>query len=339
MTLMTTATSPRYHQQSLEELASGSLPTLGCGADASSLLQPSWSRSLHELAAANKALLGGSAQQPTSSAQVLLGNRTDFGSLLTASKSIAETKPTSSDSSSSSHHYEQEVFVSIESTHKRHRDGIMERILKKEREATQKALEASLQRQIDEDWARERDWWQKEIVGSRNLVDASNTSLKKERSTFQTSISGPSYHTHLKTTSSASSAPLNIKMIQEHLNLVQHITTNAELSDVLNEFSKLSQNSEKHGYLIAWQLLSNMLPTGLTTGFDGARGALVHFCKQYQTVIKSRVASANLAGQNTFSGRNYGTGMGGTIAAYVHLEFGADATIWHILYYCEYYSI
>ena len=63
----------------LQELASGTLPTLG-----GDPLQPSWNRSLAELLAANQALVGTTgAAQPTAAAQLLLGStRTDFGSLV-----------------------------------------------------------------------------------------------------------------------------------------------------------------------------------------------------------------------------------------------------------------
>jgi hypothetical protein len=170
-------------QQSLEELASGSLPTFG-GVDS---LQPSWSRSLHEIAASNKSFIGVNPQQPTASAQVLLGNRTDFGNLVATLETSKKQPPKTT-----------EAFASIEDTRRKHRDGAIERILLKEREQTQRTLEKALERQLEEDWTREREWWMKELVGSRNLVDASNSIAIRQvdrqlEASFQ-SISGPTHN-------------------------------------------------------------------------------------------------------------------------------------------------
>lgn len=315
MTLMST-------QQSLEELASGSLPTFG-GVDS---LQPSWSRSLHEIEAANKSFLGGNLPQPTASAQVLLGNRTDFGGLVATLESSRNQAPKST-----------EAFASIEDTRRKHRDGAIERILQKEREQTQRTLEKALERQLEEDWTRERDWWMKELVGSRNLVDASNSlAIRKAdrqvEASFQ-SISGPTHNLITDAYLAPGTGPLEPKMVQDHLRLVRSVTATANIADVLSEFQRIS-SSDTSGYLIAWQLFSTMIPN-LSSPFSGALGSLIHFCKQYKTVMKNRVASANLAGQNVTTAKNYGTGMGGTIAAFVKLDFGANASIWHILYYCK----
>jgi hypothetical protein len=315
MTLMST-------QQSLEELASGSLPTFG-GVDS---LQPSWSRSLREIAASNKSFIGVNPQQPTASAQVLLGNRTDFGNLVATLETSKKQPPKTT-----------EAFASIEDTRRKHRDGAIERILLKEREQTQRTLEKALERQLEEDWTREREWWMKELVGSRNLVDASNSGAIRQvdrqlEASFQ-SISGPTHNLIMDAYVASGTGPLEPNMVQDHLQLLRSVTATANLTDVLSEFQRIT-SSDTSGYLIAWQLFSSVIPN-MSSPFNGALGSLIHFCKQYQAVIKNRVASANLAGQNVTTAKNYGTGMGGTIAAYVKLEFGANASIWHILYYCK----
>mmetsp|Transcript_19709 Transcript_19709/g.48434 ORF Transcript_19709/g.48434 Transcript_19709/m.48434 type:complete len:803 (-) Transcript_19709:105-2513(-) len=304
-------------QQSLQQLASGALPNLSSGDS----MQPSWSRSLNELAAANKSFLGNNPQQLTSSAQLLLGDRTDFGSLV----ANLETTPTAP--------LTQDAFQSLDASRRQQRDSAIERILQRERENTNKQLEKQLEQQLEDDWKREREWWLKELVGSRNLVDASNSlgirqADRKLEATFQ-SVSGPSHSSFI---TEAVKQPLDAVAVQKHLQLLRSITATTNLQDVIAGYQNMTR-SDSTGYAIAWQLFGNMIPN-LSSPFHGALGSLLHFCKQYQDVIKNRVASANLAGQNVVTDRNYGTGMGGTMATYVKLEYGADASTWHILYYC-----
>lgn len=308
-------------QQSLEQLASGALPTLGGG----DMMQPSWSRSLHELAAANTSFLGNNPQQPTASAQLLLGDRTDFGSLVASLESSTTTAnaPLTKD-----------AFQSLDASRRQQRDSAIERILQRERENTNRQLEQQMEQQLEDDWKREREWWLKELVGSRNLVDASNSLGKRQadrklEATFQ-SVSGPSHNFITE----AAKQPLDAVAAQKHLQLLRSSTATTNLQDVIAGYQNMT-SSDSTGYAIAWQLFGNMIPN-LSSPFHGALGSLLHFCKQYQDVIKNRVASANLAGLNVVTDRNYGTGMGGTMATYVKLEYGADASTWHILYYCKY---
>lgn len=298
-----------------EELAAGSLPTFG-----GDPLQPSWSRSLQELMAANQSLIGGNAQQPTAAAQVLLGNRTDFGRL---AASLEAPKP-----------HKQEAFTSVEASCRKHRDGTIERILKKEREQTQKTLDHAIERQLEEDWAQEREWWMKELIGTRNLVDSTNTLVirQPEVGSSLLALPGPS-HNLFADTYASSSQSLDPKMVKEHLELVKSMTPTSDFSEVYSRFQKLAY-SDSNGYMSAWQLLASMIPN-LSSPIHGALGSLIHFCKQYQTFIKNRVASASLAGQDVSTRQNYGAGMGGTVAAYVKLEYGSNASIWNILYFCK----
>jgi hypothetical protein len=301
-----------------DELASGSLPTLG-----GNPLKPSWSRSLQELIATNQALIGGNPQQPTAAAQVLLGDRTDFGTLAASLEAPKQPKT--------------EVFASVEETCRKHRDGTIERILQKERDQTQKTLEKALERQLEEDWGREREWWMKEIVGTRNLVDSANSLVIRQPeqrlgSNFQ-ALPSPSHYL-LADAHSSRTHPLDPRLVKDHLDLVKSITPSSNLSEIFSKFQKHS-SSDSNGYMTAWQLLSSMVPN-LSSPINGALGSLIHFCRQYQTIVKNRVASASLAGQDVSTAQYYGISMGGTVAAYVKLEFGSNASIWHILYFCKY---
>lgn len=324
--------TPSKNAGGLQELASSALPALG-----GDPLQPSWSRSLQELMAANQALIGTSGPpQPTAAAQVLLGgsSRTDFGSLV-ASLETPGNKNMSTGTKTA-------TVVSLEERCRKHRDGIIERILKKEREHSQRAFEKAIERRREEDWAKEREWWMKEMVGKRNLVDSTNHSLSlgpSESSTLPI-LSGPTSSSNLLPGyASHSNLTLNNRLAAEHGKLVKSLPagTSSDLGGVVAHFesiaSALDDSNAAAGYTTAWQLMASMMPR-LSSPIDGALGALIHFCKQYQCFIKNRVASASLAGQDLSTRQNFGSGMAGTVAAYVKLEKGSNASIWCILYYC-----
>jgi len=139
------------------------------------LTRPTWKRSLQELAASNIALMGndsnnGSVQHQaavasnapsTSAAQMLLGSRTDFGSLISSKSSTTNYRGTSGkfdqNQSQENDHaarfsYDAMNGGGIEAVVRCHRDGMLERILKDQREETQRLLDKAVERQIEEDW-------------------------------------------------------------------------------------------------------------------------------------------------------------------------------------------
>jgi hypothetical protein len=303
------------------ELASGSLPVL-TGADP---MQPSWSRSLQELKAANEAFLGGQSQPLSSEAQALLGDRTDFGRL---AKSLEEPKAS-----------KLETFVSVEDMLRQHRNGIMERILQREREQTRRKSQELVEKQLQEDWKKEREWWLKEIVGARTLGGSSSSLVLRKPdgrtgASLQT-LPGPlSYRGSASDTSSL--AMLDLHSVLAHLAVVKSINNIGSLSELLSKFQKIPVSGSAYGsvYTTAWQLLSSMLPN-LSSPIHGASGALVHFCKQFQNVVINRVRAASLAGQDVSAPQSYGTGLVSTVATYVKLEFGDRRSIWHVLYFCK----
>jgi hypothetical protein len=314
----------------LQELATSSLPALG-----GDPLQPSWSRSLQELMAANQALIGTTGPpQPTAAAQVLLGSsRTDLGSLVASLQA-----PKSSTSSST----KPATFASLEERCRTHRDGIIERILKKEREHSQRAFEKAIERRREEDWAKEREWWMNEIVGKRNLVDSTNTLAlgPSEKSSTLPMLPGPTSSNLLPGYASHSNPTLDARLAHEHWRIVKSLPEQSLDLGVLAQLESMAStlDSSSAGYTTAWQLMTSMIPRLSSSPIDGALGSLIHLCKQYQSHVKNRVASASLAGQDLSTRQNFGSGMAGTVAAFVKLEKGSNASIWHILYYCKYYT-
>ena len=300
----------------LSELASGSLPLLEVGGPT----HPSWSRSLSELKAANEAILGGQQALPSSAAQSILGEPTDFGRLAASLETPKQVT--------------QEAFVSIEATLRQHRDNILDRILQKEREQTRQITQQLVEKQLEEDWKREREWWIKEIVGTRTLGGSANHLLLPQSGALSHSFRGTvPYRGH---SGDSISAQMDDRSVQAHLEVTKTIDSSSLLSTVIPKYINLSTSgsAQDSGYTTAWQLLSCML-TQPYSPIDAALGALVHFCKQFQNLISNHVRSASLAGVDVSPPQTYGSGFVGTVASYVKLEFGAKASIWHIIYLCK----
>ena len=361
-------------------LASSALPSLG----GDPLARPTWKRSLQELAASNIALMGNGssgggaangsnsssssnhsmAAPPTAAAQMLLGSRTDFGSLLSKSSIESSKRKKNTDriqnkgpNASSRFSYDSMSGGGIEAVVRRHRDGMLERILKDEREQTQRLLDKAVERQVEDDWKEERMWWRKELVGDRNIVDATNKDASNGYSLGSASVSAgikqrlvgngasnnPSQgllvadysgRTGIKNSMYASGC--DPKAMQEHLAVVKQIQPTSDPLRIIAGFEQLAcTEAFGGGYKNAWMILGCMLPN-MQSPISGARGAQAHFCRQYQTIINNHIKSATLKGQDISTPVNYGgtSSMASIIASYVKLVSGSNASVWEILYYC-----
>jgi len=362
---------------SFSGLASSSLPSLG----GDSLARPTWKRSLQELAASNMALMNNNnsnsnnnnsnnnvgasssshfAAPPTAAAQILLGSRTDFGSLLnnksftkkTTTTTTSTTSKLSSQASSSRYSFDAMSGGGIEAVVRRHRDGMLERILKEQREQTQQLLDKAVERQVEDDWRQERNWWRKELVGDRNLVDATNhnnipsssdpsAGIIKQRLVGGSTKNNPTTRGLLVadytggTNNSLYATGCDPKAMQEHLAVVKQIQPTSDPLRAIASFEQLAcTKTFGGGYKNAWMILSSMIPR-MQSAIGAAQGAQSHFCKQYQTIINNHVKSASLSGQDGSTSVYYGgNGMASTIASYVKLISGSNASVWETLYYC-----
>ena len=320
----------------LQELASGSFPAL----NNANPFQSSWSRSLSELYAANQSLVrpqDGSAagtSQPTVAAQALLGSsRTDFSSL--SSRLTASNPHRPSSSSSTSSNRSPALLMSLEDRCRQRRDGILERILRDEREHSQRVFEKAIEERHEQEWAQERQWWMQELVGKRNVVvvvdpkaqpPVSSTPNGRTLPPVLTSTSSNAMSSNLLPGfPSRTDQTLDAKIAMDHARILQ--------ADPKDWIALLHQRSQDTGYATAWQLLGCMVLPRLDTAIDGAQGALIHLCRQYQVVVTTRVASATLDGQPLGGRRLQGTAS--MVANYCQLEKGSQASIWDVLYYCK----
>lgn len=329
-----------------DTLASTTLPSFG------SAMQPSWKRSLPELAAANQALNSNTYSQamgpPTAAAEVLLGSRTDFGSLASSASAVKTSKGSAGggiggdgDRSASALPLE----GGIEEAARRRRDEILEGVLKRENEQTQKLLDRAVQRQLENDRKAERDFWRKELVGDRNLVNSTNNMSLQLRADIQFGGKGstqnllvPDYETPSAGVSVSVDQRSVDAIVEGHLEVVIkkiQQEENPDFSQVVHAFQKVASSSNTAvGYQVAWKLVGCMGNGG--NPVNRALGAMVHLCRMYQTIVSNEVRTSNLARQDVSTPIQYVNSMAGTIAAYVKLQSGSAASVWEILYCCEY---
>jgi len=316
--------------------------------------QPTWSRSLSELYAAANQSLGKDGmmmmnQSTTAAAEMLLGSsRTDFSSIASSlSQAPTLSQPAGSSSTASSGTTPTTRIshlgrgMTLEEKTRNHRDSILERILRKEKDHAHQAFEQAWEERHEEDWAQERKWWMQELVGKRNvIVDPSSHRHRRHHHHPPSSSIGPTVtmltsNTTSMTNSMSSNllpgyAPridqtLDVKVAMEHSTILQ--------ADPKDWVGLLQQRSQDSGYATSWQLLGCIVPRLADSPVDGARGALIHLCRQYQVVVRTRVAMANLDRPMGNHGRGR---MAGTVTDYCQLEKGSRASIWDSLYYCTY---
>jgi hypothetical protein len=320
-------------------LASAPLPTLG----GDSLQKPSWQRSIQELGAANMKFSSYSAAHalPSADAQLLLGSKTDFGLLSNTGSTSDRGK--SSYGGGESFSFDTMSGGGIQEVVERHRDGILQRILKDQREQTRRLLDEKVEHHLQQTWTKEREWWKKNLVSNRNLIDSTNTSGNGS-SAFGTEGGvvgvgksgglllgdGSSYFT-----SSIYAAQSDPKAIKDHFTVVQSIGSSSDYEQFIRKFEKVALADIKSTmYQTAWQLLGSVLPN-MQTPVRAAVGAEFHFCRQYQHYVTSQVKSASLNGQDVSTTVQYSNGMAGKIASFVKLVSGSNASIWEVLYYCK----
>lgn len=328
-------------------LSSSSLPSLGVNR-----MQPSWRRSIAELAAESQSLIGKHPSQippqPSTEAQLLLGTRTDF-SVLGPTGTIGPRR----DGGKSSNGLKSALSIEggIEQTLRNHRDEILTKVVTKERKETRKRLNAAVNKQLEEDWEMERAWWKNELTGNRNLVDRTNTFGWKRTVTGIASSNGSrsltgnllvaDYGTTslvgLNGTAATSIDGCNPRAIQEHLTIVRQMQPPMDPLQAIAAFEKVALSAQANaGYQTAWQFMTCMLPK-MSNPVEAALGSLVQLSRQYQTIIRNRVRIAQLNGNDASTSIRYGNGMAATIASYVQLTSGSSSGFWEIVYYCRWF--
>jgi hypothetical protein len=336
------------------DLASGSLPTLGGGDP----LLPSWSRSLSELQVASQSLLGGGRPSAGNAASLLGTDRSEFGRL--ASTLVADTTTSTGTRSqannftSASHHQlPEESFTTVAELLQKQQTDILENLLESARESARAKSQAYVDQQLKDDWEREKQWWIQDIVGTRTLGGASSSlalasssnDMMPKALTAPYPTSTPRFLGDTTSSSRSSSSQLDAKSVQAHFQVLQKVAATNNPSgvqaarDMLAKLQALTDASsvpEDSFYHTALDFVACLLERNANgSPMDHSMGVLVHLSRQFQSMIVQRVRAASLAGQDVSTGGAYNSGMVSTIAAHVQLEFGAEKSIWHMLYFCK----
>jgi hypothetical protein len=295
-----------------------------------------WQRSLSELAASNiqrsSSSIAASIGPPSAAAQALLGQRTNLSGLLSSFTTRAIPQQQAPHMSISSNSFALNSDYGIEKSLENHCDGILNRILKKQQEQTERMLEDIVEQRRKEDWKVEREWWMKELVRDRNLVDPTNKT--SSIGIFPAMGNGSSgaenrgllMSDHRRDVTNFAQGP-DTNMIKEHLDIVCEIGKSPDLFLFLDKFEKLAlSQGNMGGYQTSWSLLREVL-TNCQSPVDRALGTLTH---------RNSVKTASLKGQDISTLIHYSNRLAGNVAAFVKLTNGSNASVWDILYYCKF---
>lgn len=293
---------------SFSELASSSIPSLNAGGD----INPTWSRSLRDLKGANETFLhpmGPSIAQP-----LPMGSALGPPPILSATSNPSK-KP--------------EPFLSVTQILQNREDEILNRIWREEEEDTNRRLQKIVDRQLQEDWNREREKWLQDIAGTRTLGGLSQI----QHATMPTQIL-TGQMTALTTT--RNHVDVTPAIIQSHLNVVKRIDTGIDIiAEFQNVANSLGNSRQASAYGTAWRLLS-CITSRPSSALDAAFGALLHLAKLFQTGITSRVQSAMLANQElTNAAPMYRNAMANKVAMYVRLQLGTSTGVWPVIFHGE----
>ncbi|KAG7339399.1 Nup93/Nic96 nuclear pore complex protein [Nitzschia inconspicua] len=349
MTAGTNSINPVVHHSTL-----GGVMDTGVAAVSTS----HWQRSFSELAASsirNSSSPWGttttsSLGPPSAAAQALLGPRTDLTGLTLSAKT--RSNASQQEQQQQQNRLRIDPFApnseyGIERSYDNHRDAILERILRKQRDQTEQRLENLVAKRLEENWNVERERWKKHLVGNRNLGGPSvvGQTLLPAIGYGSDSINTQQQHHqqqgHLmmmndSTRNGHLAQDCDPKIVKAHLDIVCEIDNKSspDMFRVMEQFEKVAlSEGNVGGYQTAWLLLREVLPN-CRTPVDGALGTLTHLCRQYQGYIRNRVKTASLKGQDISTPVQYSNGLSSSIAAFVKLTTGSNATVWDTLYYC-----
>lgn len=312
----------------------------------------SWNRTFSDLAASG-VTMSGVAQAfgpPSPSAQNLLGQRTDLSGLLT---STTTTSSYTSQSQGSGYAAGGTASLAPNSKHglmksyEMHCDGILERVLHRQSEQTDRMLESLVEKQMQNDWNVEREWWKRELVGNRNFVDShgragsggggslpalENGSVSGQQRSQPTGLLLNDAVSH----GAASIRDCDLTVVKKHLEIIREMKDSNDVFQMVEKFEKIAASQgSRSGYRASWLLLREVISCNPQNPFNRALATLTHLCRQYQNYIRNRVKTASLKGQDISTQIYFSNEFAGNVAAFVKLTTGSNASVWDALYYCK----
>jgi len=315
------------------------LPTLS--QDLSS--RANYSRSLSALHAENQVLQRSFQNQApfVNGARSLFGDSNTFGRLATSlnDSTKAASKPS-------------DPICGLDEYLQRSRDGILEKIVNGEREHINEEIEKRVENDIQRSWEKEREWWMREIIGkdyvgksflpsparrghagSRSgLLGSGGTDGGISLAVRGIKDAGASLGNLPSTRSTnrlnVANANVDQNVILQHVEVVKNIAKQGnEMGDTVAAFETIAQSmppQQGYNYGVAWRLLACMLHQRSASPIERVIGSLEHLSKQFRDTMIGRVQS---------TGFNTNQPMLSIIQKYVDIEFGSNATLWHLIYF------
>lgn len=215
---------------------------------------------------------------------------------------------------------EAKVFESLEDRLERRQQEILEQVIRKQREITKQRMEEHEEERLKQQWEEEKERFLKELAGDV-VLGGSAKPLQSPLVSITSTVPVSVVH--------AADLPT---MAQNHVQIVARWNRDPGLNAV-DEFSRIASPSNFPSYAMAWRLLATIV--GKSNPPSIAAGTLAHLSRHFQSHVIGTVQKASLAGQDVSLSTPFPSEMANSVAAFVKLTHGLNATVWSLIYYCK----
>jgi len=230
------------------------------------------------------------------------------------SSSLHRAVPTAQQSSSSN----TTETKSIQDIIQERRQNILNNLFTDELEKTRNRCDELHAIRMKKDWDEQKNLYMKELVGDRRLGGSST--LTKYKSMTPSLLSSSSVQSKY--------------LMMDHVNIIHKwsVEKNTDVTSIIYDFVRLSAKSP--AYSAAWKLVYALKQGRNGSPIGRAISTLSHLGRQFQAHISNSVRSATSNGQTVHIDSSRHTGMARTVATYVSLSMGSQATHWATVYCC-----
>jgi hypothetical protein len=196
---------------------------------------------------------------------------------------------------------------------RKRRDNIITKLFTDEIQKTRARCDKMHAVRMQKDWEGQKELYLKELVGDRRLGGSSNVAK------FDSITVGPTItHSDLQ------------YQIADHLRLIKDLKHRTDNAELIHEFTRLA--SKTPSYAAAWKLVYALQQRRSDSSLGRAIATMSHLSRQFQSHVANRVRSATTNGQVHIDSKY--TGMSRTVASYVNLTVGSQASHWATIFYC-----
>lgn len=203
-------------------------------------------------------------------------------------------------------------FVSVSEMIHQRRHLVLDKLFISEMNKTRRRCDTMHARRMKKDWDEQKSLYMKELVGDRRLGGSNVANFESMTPTLPQSQSRLTAQT------------------VEHLRLMKEYNQDSDM-DIIYAFDRLA--SESPSYSAAWKLIFAVKQGKSDSPLGRAISTMSHLARQFRAHVENRVRSATASGQADGYSSNY-TGMARTVATYVFLTVGSQASHWATVYYC-----